>query len=66
MAHPSALVSCSQFACFYLVWQSVEVVAAFIDQIKRVNPAINAMCNARFEDALAEARLADEILQGQR
>lgn len=39
---------------------SREVVEAHIARIRRVNPTINALVKDRFEDALREARVADE------
>jgi len=39
---------------------SVEVVEAHIEQIERVNPALNAVVVKRYEAARAEAKLADE------
>ena len=35
---------------------SREVVDAHIDRIERVNPLINALANARFDEARREAR----------
>ncbi len=37
-----------------------EVVEAHIARIRRVNPTINALVRDRFDDALGEARIADE------
>jgi fatty acid amide hydrolase len=37
-----------------------EVVAAHIDRIQEVNPRLNAVVSPRFEQALDEARLADQ------
>ncbi len=42
---------------------SVEVVDAHIRQIERVNPVLNAVVRARFEEARIEARAADEKLK---
>lgn len=42
---------------------SVETVTAFIEQIKTVNPAINALVEDRFSQALQEAKEADELLK---
>src|SRR5579864_2885636 len=39
---------------------SVEAVEAHIEQIERVNPALNAVVVKRYEAARAEAKLADE------
>ncbi len=36
---------------------------AFIQQILRVNPTLNAVCHRRFEQAREEAKAADEILK---
>lgn len=38
---------------------SEEVVQAFIDRIKEVNPVINAIVDDRFEEALIEAKQID-------
>lgn len=40
---------------------SLEVVAGHIEQIRCVNPVINAVVEDRFEEALKEAALADEV-----
>ncbi|RME93181.1 MAG: amidase [Candidatus Hydrogenedentota bacterium] len=42
---------------------SVEVTQAFIHQIQKVNPDLNAMVKTRFEEALQEAEQADALLQ---
>ncbi|WP_080876336.1 amidase [Oceanobacillus timonensis] len=42
---------------------SVEAVTAFIEQIKTVNPSINAVVEDRFSEALQEAQEADKLLQ---
>ncbi|MCW5838231.1 MAG: amidase, partial [Labilithrix sp.] len=39
---------------------STEVVEAHVARVRRVNPAINALVRDRFDDALREARVADE------
>ncbi|VEN40328.1 unnamed protein product [Callosobruchus maculatus] len=39
---------------------SEEIVQAFIDRIKEVNPIINALVDERFEEALEEARKIDK------
>ncbi|MFD1066463.1 amidase [Oceanobacillus locisalsi] len=44
---------------------SVEAVTAFIEQIKAVNPSINAVVEDRFAKALQEAQEADHLLQNQ-
>lgn len=38
---------------------SEEVVQAFIDRIKEVNPITNSIVDNRFEDALKEAKQID-------
>ena len=43
---------------------SHEVVSTFIQRIKEVNPIINAMVDARFAEALAEAEAIDTELEG--
>lgn len=40
--------------------KSEEVVSAFINRIKEVNPIINALVDDRFEEALEEARKIDK------
>src|SRR5947209_14216972 len=40
---------------------SVELVQAHLDQIRRVNPALNAAVEVFSDRALAEARAADEM-----
>lgn len=39
--------------------KSEEVVQAFIDRIREVNPILNAVVDHRFEEALEEARKLD-------
>lgn len=41
---------------------STEVVKAFIQRIRDVNPIINAVVEDRFAEALEEARYIDELL----
>ncbi|KAG5681221.1 hypothetical protein PVAND_010675 [Polypedilum vanderplanki] len=41
---------------------SVEVVRAFIERIKEVNPIINCVVAERFSDALKEAAEADKLI----
>ncbi len=41
---------------------SADVVEAHIEQVRRVNPSINAVVQDRFEVARAEARAADEAV----
>ena len=43
---------------------SHQVVSTFIQRIKEVNPIINAMVDARFAEALAEAEAIDTELEG--
>ena len=43
---------------------SHQVVSTFIQRIKEVNPIINAMVDARFSEALAEAEAIDVELEG--
>ena len=38
---------------------SEEVVRAYIEQMEKVNPFINAICGTRYEEALEEARYMD-------
>ncbi|XP_068007965.1 fatty-acid amide hydrolase 2 isoform X2 [Melanerpes formicivorus] len=40
----------------------VEVVEAYVERIKEVNPLINAVVKDRFEEALQEARQVDQLL----
>lgn len=42
--------------------QAEEVVGAFIERIKAVNPLVNAVVDQRFADALREARELDARL----
>lgn len=43
--------------------KSEEVVKAFIDQIKKVNPAIHALVQDRFDEAILEARAVDKKIK---
>lgn len=43
--------------------KSEEVVQAFIDRIKEVNPVLNAIVDDRFEKALEEARKIDKDIE---
>jgi len=45
---------------------STEVVAAYIEAIRRLNPAINAVVHDRFDQALREAAMADALLSKSR
>jgi len=45
---------------------STEVVTAHIDRILEVNPSLNALVVARFDEALAEAREADKAISGKK
>jgi amidase len=45
---------------------SEAVVRAFLDRIEAVNPRLNAVVQLRAEAALAEARAADRLPEGQR
>ncbi|XP_059715503.1 fatty-acid amide hydrolase 2 isoform X6 [Haemorhous mexicanus] len=49
------LLRARQVAC-------VEVVEAYVERIKEVNPLINALVKDRFEEALQEARQVDKLL----
>lgn len=42
--------------------KSVDVVRAYIDRISQVQPVLNAVVADRFEDALCEASLADQLV----
>jgi amidase len=42
----------------------VEVMRAHLEQIKRVNPKVNAVCTLVAEQALAQAKAADKALKG--
>lgn len=42
---------------------SVEATTTYIEQIKKVNPYINAMVESRFDEALMEAKEMDELLR---
>uniref|UniRef100_A0A1I8NX75 Amidase domain-containing protein n=1 Tax=Stomoxys calcitrans TaxID=35570 RepID=A0A1I8NX75_STOCA len=41
---------------------SQQLVQAYIERIKEVNPLINAIVEERFEDAMVEAKRADDLL----
>ncbi len=42
---------------------SYELVKLYIDKVKTVNPALNAVVKDRFEEAMAEAKRADALTQ---
>lgn len=42
---------------------SEEVVLAYIERIKEVNPIINAVVEDRFEAAIEDAKRADRLVQ---
>lgn len=42
---------------------SEQVVSAYIERIKEVNPYVNAVVEDRFEAALEDARRADRLVQ---
>lgn len=42
---------------------SEEVVRAYIERIKEVNPLINAVVEDRFQDAIEDAKRADKLAQ---
>lgn len=42
--------------------KSEELVRAYIDRIKQVNPILNAVVDERFEDAIKEAQAVDQLL----
>ncbi|KQK78985.1 fatty-acid amide hydrolase 2-like protein [Amazona aestiva] len=48
-------------ACEGLV-TCVEVVEAYVERIREVNPLVNAVVKDRFEEALQEARQVDQLL----
>ncbi|CAG9812657.1 unnamed protein product [Phaedon cochleariae] len=43
--------------------KSEEVVQAYIDRIKEVNPILNALVDSRYEDALQEAKQIDKEIE---
>ena len=49
--------------CIYTQVTSEEVVTAFIERIKAVNPIINCTVGDRFVLALEEARKVDQLIQ---
>lgn len=46
----------------YFQLKSKELVQAYIDRIREVNPHINAVVEERFEEALKDAERADDLL----
>lgn len=42
---------------------SVDVVNAYIDRIKEINPIINAVVTDRFVDAIEDAKKSDQIVK---
>lgn len=44
---------------------SEEIVQSYIDRIKEIQPVLNCMVEDRFEDALKEAKICDELLKSQ-
>lgn len=55
---------CIFFCSFLLVLQlrSEDVVRAYIDRIREVNPLINAVVEERFAAAIEEAKKADQMI----
>ncbi|CAN7944368.1 unnamed protein product, partial [Ixodes hexagonus] len=43
--------------------KSVDVVRAYIERISQVQPVLNAVVKDRFQDALREAALADQLVR---
>lgn len=41
---------------------AVQVLIAFIRRTKQINPLLNCVANARYEDALEEAKKVDEMI----
>lgn len=41
---------------------STQVLVAFIDRIKQINPLLNCVVDERFEDALKDAAEVDELV----
>jgi fatty acid amide hydrolase 2 len=57
----SVYISSSHNSYFQVT--SEEVVQAYIERIKEVNPLINCMVDNRFDEALKEARNVDKLIQ---
>lgn len=51
------------FVFFLLKVTSEEVVRAYIERIKEVNPLINAVVEDRFQEAIEDAKRADKLVQ---
>lgn len=43
--------------------KSEEIVQAYIDRIKEVNPYLNAVIEDRYEEAIKDARRADKMME---
>ncbi|XP_055376958.1 fatty-acid amide hydrolase 2-A [Condylostylus longicornis] len=43
--------------------KSVDVVKSFIDRINEINPILNCVVDQRYEEALKEAAMADELIE---
>lgn len=41
---------------------SVEVVSAFIERIRQINPLLNCVVDDRFKDAIQDAEAADKLV----
>lgn len=50
-------------SCFRKKVTAEEVVKVFIERAKEVNPVVNALVDDRFEDAIKEAKEADEFIR---
>lgn len=64
--HPFLSLSATQLAEKIAMKEvtATHVISMFIKQIKDTNPYLNAVCDTRFEEALEEAKVADEMLAG--
>ncbi|KAM8987555.1 fatty-acid amide hydrolase 2 isoform 3-T3 [Ara ararauna] len=62
--HPLLLLPARRLAARLRARQvtCVEVVEAYVERIREVNPLINAVVKDRFEEALQEARQVDQLL----
>ena len=47
----------------FLQLTSVEVMTAFIERIKEVNPLLNCVVDNRFTEALKDAERADKLIE---